>query len=52
MNMKTAGIVMAVLAALMILMGLGMVSIPMLTPPLVSGIGFAVIAYMFYTHKH
>jgi len=52
MNMKTAGIVMAVLAALMIAMGLGLLSIPMLTPPLVSGIGFAVVAYMFYTHQH
>lgn len=52
MNMKTAGIVMAVLAALMVLMGLGMVTIPNINPPIVSGIGFAVIAFMFYQHKH
>lgn len=52
MNMKTAGIILALLALLMILMGLGVVSIPSLNPPLVSGIAFALIAYMFYVHKH
>lgn len=52
MNIQNAGIVMAILAALMILMGLGMVSIPNINPPIVSGVGFLVIAYVFYTHKH
>jgi len=51
-NMKIAGIFMVVLAAIMIAMGLKLIALPGLNPPIVSGIGFLVIAAAFFTHKH
>lgn len=36
----------------MIAMGLQLVAIPMLNPPIVSGIGFLVMAYALLNHKH
>ena len=52
MTTKIAGVVLVALGALMIGMGLQLVSLPPLNPPIVSGVGFLVAAFALLNHKH
>jgi len=51
-HMKIAAVLMAILAVAMIVMGYNMAGGLTLNPPMVTGLGFLVIAYVFCTHDH
>jgi len=37
---------------LMLAMGFGVLSLPVLNPPIVSGVGFLLVAFAMAKHKH
>ena len=51
-QMQIASALMVILAVAMMVMGYNMAGGLALNPPMVTGLGFLVIAYVFWSHKH
>ena len=49
---KFVGLGVGLLGFLMIAMGAGVATIPNITPPMVTGVGFLLITYAILNHRH